>query len=306
MTSIVMYAGKGLVESFGRLALQETKSICIEKLVHCAREYGVPKSCIDFAENAHSLREILIEKKGKTTLMLPGGYAPLMHRNFVLAKIDQLVRQKVQEGSLNCFGSCAGMIWMVDHVMEKEEKAFPPLFPKYRCVHAFQSCIEEKGVRVPHIKAPVVIPTFQENKPFQAVWNQGMCVHFTGDPIQDKDEMQASKLIASYTEEELLQEGAFQVTYEKLGYLKQDQGILKERYPYAGIMRITEKKSVLIGIGFHPEIPLDLQQYTLGISPEENGKRAQRFLFSIFDQLTLPKSSVKEVQTLAEKHLKVA
>jgi anthranilate/para-aminobenzoate synthase component II len=295
MTSVILYGNQQLSPVFDRYAFQEVNTHSLQGLVQCVKEYGVEDKEIFIAENAEILAERLKDKQReqrKVTLIIPGGYSLLIDASLESAKTHELIDDMIQAGQLNCFGVCAGMDWMLNCVVPSRKGGGYGFFFKYVSAPSFQKSTTAGSSHLLQDKAPVVIPSTEEDKPFQAFWNSGGCAYFEGDPKREAKQMQAVTSIAKYTKEELFTGEQFQKAYRRLGYFQENGAIPPERYPHAGIMRITEKKSVLVGIGFHPEIPLDPQKLTLGISPEENNIRVKRFLFSIFDRLELSKTVV--------------
>lgn len=277
MSPIVFYGNTRAETQINGQVFHEVEPSCLATWQVTMRDYGISEDCMEVAVNAPDLKNKLENatlRGRKVTVIIPGGHGGLMTQSLSAGNIDKWISAKAQEGRLNCFGSCAGMYWLMGLRDEKAE-----VFPECRAIFPFQS------MRSEHLdvnKAPIFTGVLPGSEPckFQSFWNSGIGAVFSGQTSVFS--------IADYHAEELSKGEIFRFQCQNYGWLEADGKTVQPKYhPHAGIMRVTEGGGVVAGLGFHPEMPIAPEDLTLGISYEENSLRSRRFLYSVLDRFEL-------------------
>jgi 5'-phosphate synthase pdxT subunit len=88
----------------------------------------------DFREHKEALRRLGVEAKevrkpehllGLKALIVPGGESTTIGKLAREYGLEEAVRQRVEEGSLALFGTCAGAIWMAKEILGYPRAASP-------------------------------------------------------------------------------------------------------------------------------------------------------------------------------------
>lgn len=130
MSHVIIYANTRQLQTLAREVAYEIHPDCIAEWQAALKAYCVSPACIRAASDAYDLCTQLKDNQTahrKVTVIIPEGYAVGVMLSFLEAGVHKLLTQMIHRGEANCLGSCAGMTWMTDSLIDipSEHHCFP-------------------------------------------------------------------------------------------------------------------------------------------------------------------------------------